>query len=189
MEISRSLLVAMMFVVILSIGIGTILSSLAGIINRRMWTKFDRIHLQWLFLILLAHFNLFWHTVDILSVDDWGFAGFLYIITGPILIFFATNVLVPDDARLQSGDVDNLYFDVSPQFFRLLAAMQVWVLGGDLLMGTGMTIPGWVNVGIAVVAIFLSFNRERATHAAMTIVMWGIFVAVITLRGLGVFDF
>ena len=92
MEISNSLLVAMMFVMILSIGIVNILASLASTIDYRTNQGHKGICISWIILLLLAHFNLFWHTIEIMSIGTWGFVGFLYIVTGPILIFLQATL-------------------------------------------------------------------------------------------------
>ena len=69
MEISNALLVALMFVTILVLGIANILVSLAAIVRHPSAAKDDAIFNNWKLLLLLAHFNLFWHTLDLLSVD------------------------------------------------------------------------------------------------------------------------
>lgn len=68
MEITNALLVAMMFVVLLTIGIGNIIMALAALVDRRTPIKPDAIHTSWVVLLLLVHFNLFWHVLDILTV-------------------------------------------------------------------------------------------------------------------------
>ncbi len=65
MEISNTLLAAIMFVMILSVGIVSILSWLAGIINLRSEKKIGWMLINWLILLLLAHLKMFWHTLDI----------------------------------------------------------------------------------------------------------------------------
>ena len=54
MEISSSLLVAIMFVVLITMGIGNILMSLASMVDRRSPLTASRLHLSWILLLLLA---------------------------------------------------------------------------------------------------------------------------------------
>ena len=54
MELSRALLVAIMFVVLLSIGIGNILMSLAAMVDRRSPLTASRMHVSWIVLLLLT---------------------------------------------------------------------------------------------------------------------------------------
>ena len=103
-EVSAALLVALMYITILSMGIGNVLATLARVVRRGREAEFDRVHVAWIALLLVAHLNLFWHTLDLFSVEQWGFFGFLYVIAGPTLLFFATDVLVAE--RPDSAEVD-----------------------------------------------------------------------------------
>ena len=53
MEISNALLVAMMFIVLLTIGIGNIIMALAALIDKRNPLKADAIHTSWVLLLLM----------------------------------------------------------------------------------------------------------------------------------------
>jgi len=55
MEITNSLLVAMMFIVLLTIGIGNIIMALAVTVDRRSALKFDAIHTSWMILLLVCY--------------------------------------------------------------------------------------------------------------------------------------
>jgi len=93
MEVTSVLLVAMMFVVLLTIGIGNILMTLAAMVDRRSRLSASRLHISWIVLLLLVYFSLFWYTLDVLSVEDWTFSEFLYVMLGPVLILFPSQVL------------------------------------------------------------------------------------------------
>ncbi len=92
----NTMLVALMFVTILSMGIGNILGTMADIFNHATSARRDRVHVGWIVFLLLVHFNLFWYTKAILDVEVWRFGGFLMAMAGPVLIFFATNILLTD---------------------------------------------------------------------------------------------
>ncbi len=77
MDISCSLLVSIMYVVLLSIGNGNILMSLAAIVDRRSPVRASWMHISWIVLLLLVYFSLFWHTLDVLSFEEWRFVEFL----------------------------------------------------------------------------------------------------------------
>ncbi len=87
MDVTSSLLVAMMFVMVLSIGIGNILMGLSALLNQRSPREIDWLPTSWVLLLLLQHLHMFWHTITILKAEEWGFGGFLYVVTGPILLF------------------------------------------------------------------------------------------------------
>jgi hypothetical protein len=177
MEISQSILVAIMFVMILSIGIASILMALAAIIDKHSKCKTYGVHTSWMILLLLAYFNLFWQTTV--------FQDFLYVIAGPIIILFATNLLVPDPSSERSSDMQAHYFGISRQFFCLVALSQVWSAGTDLVLKRGFTAGSGFNVIIMGLALMLAISRVPKTHALGSGVIWLVFLVSIAVRGLG----
>jgi hypothetical protein len=185
MEISSAFLVAMMFVVLLTIGIGNILMSLAAMVDRRSTVTASRMHISWIVLLLLVYFSLFWHTLDVLSVEEWNFGEFLYVILGPVLILFASQVLLPNSSSTDAGKLDERYFEVSQPFFLFLAGSQLWVNGVDLILKDGLTRTGATNGVAAVIALILAFSHNRMVHLPLTIAMWVLFLTAWIIRGLG----
>lgn len=183
-EISSALLVAMMFVVLLSIGIGNILMSLATMVDRRSAVTASRMHISWIILLLLVYFSLFWHTLDVLSVEEWTFGQFLYVMLGPVLILFASQVLLPQPSGSDVGDLNERYFEVNRSFFFFLAASQIWVNGVDLILKDGLTRAGAINGVAAIIALTLAFSRNRTVHLILTIAMWLLFLTAWMVRGL-----
>jgi len=90
----NTLLVALIFVTIVSMGIGNILATMADVVNHVSASRRSRVHVAWIILMLVIHLNMFWHTKAILEVEEWRFAGFLATIAGPVLMFFATSILL-----------------------------------------------------------------------------------------------
>jgi hypothetical protein len=174
-----------MFVVLLSIGIGNILMSLAAMVDRRSPLTASWLHISWVVLLLLLYLSLFWHTLDVLSVEEWTFGEFLYVLLGPVLILFASQVLLPNPSQTDTVELHERYFEVSRPFFFFLAASQVWGNGVDLILRDGLTRAGGVNGVAAVLAIVLAISHKRTVHLALTGVMWLLFVSVWVVRGLG----
>ena len=186
MEISKSILVAIMFVMILSIGIVNILASLASKIDYRASQENKGICISWIILLLMAHFNMFWHTIDILSIEAWRFVGFLYIITGPVLIFFATDLMLPGSSQSETRDQKGHYFLVSRRFFFILALLQLWMIGVDFVFGKGFTGSGGFNIAMLALAVTLASSQSTNLHVWGTVAAWAIFMISAVLRGLGV---
>jgi hypothetical protein len=185
-EFSNSLLVAIMFVMILSIGIVNILASLASKIDYRSKQTNPGICMSWIILLLLAHFNMFWHTIAIMSIEEWVFAGFLCIVTGPILIFFATDLMLPEPSHPESSDLRAHYFTVSRRFFCMIAVLLLWSIGVDLVLGRGFTGAGGFNVVMFALAVILAFSQLPRLHVLGTGLAWALFITSLALRGLGV---
>lgn len=187
MEVTNALLVAMMFIVLLTIGIGNIIMALAALIDKRNPVKADVIHTSWVLLLLLMHFNLFWHVLDILSIETWQFMAFLYIVAGAIVIFFATNVLLPD-ASSNTTDLRSHYFDVRRQFFGFLGLLMVWTVGVDILLGDGLTTASIFNLVGLVLFLALALFSQPKVHAIGTGAAWLFFIAMLGAKGMGVVD-
>lgn len=185
MEVSTVLLVSIMFVTILSLGIAAILTFLARVVDHRSQSNPDAIHTSWVVLLLFVHFNLFWHTVDIVSVKDWAFAGFVFIVAGPTLLFFATNVMLPADAGPASADVRAQYYAVRQRFFLLIAGLQVWVIAVDYYLGRGFTGAGAFNAAVLALALVLAFSGRPKLHAVGTGAAWTLYLGSSLLRGFG----
>jgi len=187
MEVTNALLVAMMFIVLLTMGIGNIIAALAAIIDKRTPIKADPVHTSWVLLLLLMHFNLFWHVLDILSIEQWAFLEFLYIVAGAVILFFATHVLLPD-ASSTAADVKGHYFDVRRQFFSLLGLLMVWSIGVDFLVGDGLTSTGVANIVGMVFFFGMALVSQPGIHKIGAGVGWLLFVALLAARGLGIID-
>ena len=70
MEITNALLVAVMFIILITTGIGNIIVGLAVLVDKRTPVKADTVHTSWVLLLLLIHFIMFWHVLDILSIEE-----------------------------------------------------------------------------------------------------------------------
>jgi hypothetical protein len=174
-----------MLVMILSVGIVNILSWLAGIINLRSDKKIGWMVIIWLILLLLAHLKMFWHTLDILSIEALKFSGFLYIITGPILILFATNIMLPEASHDEPPDPKSHYIRVCRWFFFIFSLLQLWNSGVDIFLGKGFTGAGGFNAALFVVSGVLASSQNTKLHVAGTGVACLLFFITLLLRGLG----
>jgi hypothetical protein len=173
-----------MFVTILSMGIGNILVSLADIFNHATPSRSDRIHVSWILLLLIVHFNLFWNTKAILDVENWEFGGFLLTIAGPVLMFFATSILLTDPPEDAQPNLGSFFVALGRRFFMMFALLQAWiVLVGYTLTGT--FIPAdMVNMGFMVLALVLVFNKSEKIYAGGTWAAWGLGLGSAAIRWL-----
>jgi hypothetical protein len=187
MEVTNALLVAMMFMMLLSFGIANIVMMIPALFaERRQELKLYWIHSSWIILLLLVYLNLFWHTLDIFSNEDWQFHDYLYIIIGPVLLFVATHFLLPDPADTKTHDLKTFYFGVARKFFLILALLQVWTIGVDLVLRKGFTASGGFNAGEFVVLLVLASSKQPGLHALGTGAAWLMFISVIILRTVGI---
>jgi hypothetical protein len=186
MEVSSSLLVAMMFVMVLSIGIGNILMGLSSLLNQHSPREIDWLPTSWVLLLLLQHLHLFWHTVKILEAEEWGFGGFLYVVAGPILLLLATSLLLADPTCSGPGDAREHYFRVGTRFFSIMVVFMLWMIGVDLALGSGLTAAGVWNAVLAVLFLVLANSKAVRLHAASTGAAWVLLLSLLIARALDV---
>jgi hypothetical protein len=175
-----------MFVTILSIGIANILATLASNIDYHTNQENKGICISWIILLLLAHFNMFWHTIAIMSIETWRFAGFLYTVTGPILILFASDLMLPGRSQGEFHDLKAHYFLVSRRFFFIIALLKIWDIGVDVVLGRGFTGAGGLSLVMLGLAVTMATSQAAKLHFAGTIAAWILFVTGLALRGWGV---
>lgn len=185
MAISNSLLIALMFATILTLGIANLLMALAGVVGRIVGPKEYSIHTAWKVLLFFVHLVIFWHTGAVVSVEGWGFPGFLYIIGGPIVLFFATSILLSGGSP-EEKDPHDLYFEISSRFFQLFGLLQLWIVGADVILGRGFTGSGALNAILAVLAFVLAMNKTEGFHKIGVGLGWGLVIIAPVLRWLGI---
>jgi len=181
----NTLLVALMFVTVLSMGIGNILMTLADILNQATPSRRDRVHVAWIVLILLIHFNVFWHTKSILAVDDWQFGSFLLAIAGPVLLFFTTSIALTNPPEQDTADLRRFFDAIGRRFFLMLALLQIWIVGVSYSLAGSFVANDLINVGFFVLALFLAINPRSPFQAPGVWIAWGLGLAGLALRWLG----
>ena len=186
MDVSSSLLVAMMFVMVLSIGIGNILMGLSSLLNQRSPREIDWLPTSWVLLLLLQHLHLFWHTLTILEQEQWGFGGFLYVVMGPIFLLLATSLLLADPVYSGPADAREHYFRVGTRFFSIMALFMLWMIGVDFVLGSGLTAAGLWNAVFAVVFLVLANSKAPRLHITATGLTWALSLSLMFSRALNV---
>ena len=98
----------------------------------------------------MLHLDLFWNTLEILSVEEWSFAEFLYIVLGPVLLLLATTnqwaralIFYTVDFKVPPGDdAARLFMNVDIGFgqaeYGLLASIGFRTALGQIPEGVGM---------------------------------------------------
>ncbi len=186
MEVSEGLLVALMFITIVTMAIAALLASLVDLVNVAPTASYSRLQTVWIGFLLLSLLDMFWHTIDLLEVEEWGFPGFLYVIAGAILSFLAASVLTtseeqPDDASGRAG-----YARIVGRFLVLFALLQAWVVGVDFVLARGFVPGTTINVALGVLALALLGSDAYRVHLGGAIVAWVLTLSAFGLRGFAV---
>lgn len=190
MEVSSNLLVALMFVTILTLGIANLITALSDHVVRREKGERRVLLSGWKIALLVAHFNLFWHTLDLLSVEDWSFGDFLFVEAGPILMFFAVTSLLGSDggAPTESSDAAGVSLPVPARFFGLLCLVQVWTALVDILYGSGFEGMTALTLAVGALLAVAALYRTPLTQTLVSALIWVVFAGTVVLRSSGAID-
>ncbi len=179
MDNPTTLLVAIMYVTIISIGLSNLLMTLSELAGGREPSP-DRVHLSWLLLLLVAYLSYYWYTADLLEVENWQFIGFTGVLIGPILLLFGTNLIVvlPDPGNLSPTDH---YMQKSSRFFVLLALFNLWIVGLDFVTD-GVGIGTYGAALVTVLCFGLAASNSYNVHKAGATVAWLMFLGNLGLQ-------
>jgi len=185
-DLSTTTLVAIMFVMIVSMAIANVLGSLVHIVNRLMDRSADWTYTSWMVLLLLICLNLFWQTQDLVELEAPGFWTFIYIILGPVLLFLASSILAPAEERETAEQRRAHYLAASPRFFSLLAISQLWLLVLDVVWEGGLTASGFPALAAVALLSVMANARSVRAHAIGSAVAWVLFVGTAALEASGI---
>jgi hypothetical protein len=175
MENINTLLVAFMFITILTLGIAGVLAELAEVVRNVERRDRDKLLVGWALLLLFAYFNLFWHTADLMLLEKWNFSLFLFAETGPVLLLFATQIMLGALAADPQGEQESAVRQ--SRFFVIFGLLQVWGFAAGFVVGTGFTVASATEVVALATCVVLASSRNQRVHYAGLAVMWLIYIA------------
>jgi len=153
--------------VINGLGIVRLLSTLAEYLRRR-----DRIEVGhfWAYSLLLLfqfvlHVLFWWAMFGVASVGAFNFVGYMYLLIGPVCIYLATSLLIPDvESDTKTVDLRHQYFRLAPSHFTVIAIMWFWaVFLWPVLTGKfAPTAP--MLAGIGSLTLILRFSKSEVLH-------------------------
>jgi hypothetical protein len=183
MENINTLLVAFMFITILTLGIAGVLAELAEVVRNVERRDRDKLLVGWTLLLLFAYFTLFWHTADITLLEEWDFSLFLFAETGPVLLLFATQIMLGALAADPGGEQESVVRQ--KRFFVIFGLLQVWSIAAGFVIGVGFTVAGAIDAVALVMCVVLASTRNHAVHVAGLAVIWLTYIASALLDTMG----
>jgi len=169
MDNPTTLLVAIMYVTIISIGLSNLLMTLSNIAGGRQANP-DKLHLSWLLLLLFAYFNFFWQTTIILEFENWQFSYFVGFLLGPICLLFGTNLLIsmPDSSDSPAAEH---YLEISSRAFLLIGLFFAWIIGLDYVSGD-VTSATLNSAFVLALCITLMISQSYKVHKFGAVIGW-----------------
>jgi hypothetical protein len=174
MDNPTTLLVAIMFVTIVVTGLVNILMFLSNLVAGEH--KTDALRASWLTLLLVFYLNFFWQATLILEIEGWDFLSFVGLIIGPIILLFATNLLVAAPEAGEVTKLDRHHYELSGRFFFLLLLVQIWTICLDIAFDA-VSYLTWLAGLIGLVLIVLVISRNYKAHLVGAVLAW---IALIT---------
>ena len=128
----------------------------------------------------LLHILLWWSLWGLREGVTINFLSYLYLLTGPVLLFLGTSLLVPniDDGGV---DVRAHYYQARRTYSTVLALTWLWVI----LLSPAMR--GFLGPAAPMSALFLAtaatqrFTANPKIHGAMAVLSWMLLAAFIAL--------
>ncbi len=113
--------ISVMFGVIMGMGVVYILMALAIIIRvGTQQVKIYWLHVSWIIFMLLLHFHIWWGLWDLQKITSWNYFNYLFLLAGPVLLFVAVTIIIPDIQQSKKIDLQQFYFKNSTKFFLTL---------------------------------------------------------------------
>ena len=181
MDNPTTLLVAIMYVTIVATGLVNVLMSLSDIVGSKRHA--DPIHTSWIVVMLVVYLSFFWETTAILDIEGWDFVSFVCFIVGPIMLLFATNLIVSPDDTEPSNEMDSYYFEQSARFFFLLGLVQVWIIGLDVAFESVSPLT-YLTAGIGVLFLVLMISKNTHLHIAGLVTVGMAFLVRIVMQAI-----
>jgi hypothetical protein len=173
-----------MFGVIMGMGVVYILMAIAAIVRGfRSKITLYWLHLSWILFLLLLHFHVWWGLWDFQQITSWNYFSYLFLLTGPVLLFLSVSVIIPENPKSEKIDLREFYFRNNSKFFLVLTATVIWgLLLYPVFFGKLDPVFEWLILFL-IIMITLSFTKKPIVHVILSICAWMLFFVWILSYG------
>jgi len=139
----------------------------------------------WVFNLLAAyqfllHILMWWTLWGIRDAANFNFLTYLYLLTGPILLFLGTSLLTPN-IESDGVDVRGHFSDVRQMYSTVLALLWLWALGAGPVMRGQLAPTAPLLALFLATAVMLRVTDNRKVHNVAVVLNWLLIVAFIGL--------
>lgn len=143
---------------------------------------------HWQFTLLagfqfMLHILMWWTLWGVRDSANFNFLTYMYLLTGPVLLFLGTSLLTPsfDSEKI---DVRSHFFEVRSTYSTVLALNWLWaILAGPILRGfLAPTVP--LLTLFLVTALVLRATENPRVHSIVVVVNWLLVAAFVALYGM-----
>jgi hypothetical protein len=186
LDLSAFAFIITLAAVINALGIVRLLSSFAEYLRHQ--SNLEVVH-YWVFNLwfafqFLLHVLLWWTLWNARVAEAFTFLHYLYLLSGPVLLFLSTSLLIPDIDD-HAIDLHKHFYSARVPYFTVTAIAWLWtILLFPVLVGRfAPTVPALIS--FLVVTLTLRFTANPKIHAALAIAIWlllMIFVGVFAMQ-------
>lgn len=173
MERPITLIVLLMFTAIVGIGVGNILMNFAGMVARIKTLRGYGLSITWLLILLVSFLDMFWSSGLLTLRENWNFGMFLYIISGPVVLLFASSLMVSllQEESNDGSKLSEQEESVLSRFFFLYAVSQVWRIGVEAILNIEWSYLTVISVMLAIASASMVVIKELKFRWLFTIMM------------------
>jgi hypothetical protein len=183
MKASAFPFLAVMFAVLMGMGVVRLITAFGEMIKHRTQLRPYWLHAAWLFLLLLLYFHVWWSFWDFRLATNWNYLSYLFLLTGPVALFTATNLLIPDLSADPDVNSRSYYYRVHRSFFAAMSVAVVWGMSiYPVMFGQIDPILEWLLLFLAVM-VTLAVTKNETVHTVLTVVAWVLFAAFVGSYG------
>lgn len=131
----------------------------------------------------LMHILLWWSLWNMRHVEALSFGKYIYLLTGPIVLYLGTSLLTP---AVDEGPTDlrTHFFQVRRAYFTILGLFWLWaIFSWPVLLEA---IPPTISLLAAnfVIVVILRFTERPNVHAALVITVWTLLLLFVARFGM-----
>jgi len=137
----------------------------------------------WVLFQFLMHIVLWWSLWNLRLVEAFNFGMYLYLLTGPIILYLGTSLLVPD---LDEGRTDLRihYFLVRPVFFTTMGLFWLWGIFSWPVIKGAFAPSAPILAAYLGIAVILRFTDNPRVHAMLVLAVWLLLIVFIAMFGM-----
>lgn len=132
---------------------------------------------------LLLHIFFWWSLWSLRDTESFNFLQYLFLLSGPTLLYLATNLLAP---ALNENviDLEAAYFNSRRTFFSVMSLVWLWCVLLRPLLGGALAQTWPYLVAFLASSLLLRFTEWRPVHTAVAIFQWLLMIVFIGLFGM-----
>ena len=174
---------AVMYGVILSLGIAALLAAMGAMLRSFSSGRPYWVYASWVGLQLVLYLHVWWNLWGLQqAVADWNFFLFIMLLLGPAALFLSTQVLLFEPSS--GTDTREHYFTVHRIFFALVATVVAWELAAGPLFFGAPAPEMALQIAVLIVLVALIVSKRPALHGWLAIASWVLFVVGVVSDGL-----